>query len=224
MKDFTVGGKLGLMYKPTSSLTLGVAFNNKVDIDLEGKMQLNFDALGLGKVTYRNAEAKNIDQPREFGIGAAYQATDRLLLSLELDWINWSDAVTSGIVTAHNPDNAAAPPSIYNEIENGWRDQYVIAVGTAYRLSDKTLIWAGYNYGRNPIPSKNLNPLINSIAVHHLTLGSGHRMHKSWHIDGALEWDMRNEETYTNPSLPFGKNAKTVGELVALHIRITRIW
>jgi len=224
MNDFSAGIKLGLMYKPNNRVTLGAAYNNKVKLELEGRMQMDMSALGLGKVTYRDAVAKNIDQPREFGIGTAVQATDRLLVALEFNWIDWSDAVTTGIISGSNPDDPAAPPNVVNAIDNNWRDQYVIAAGATYKWNDRTLLRAGYNYGRNPIPNEHLNPLLNTIAEHHLTLGFGHDLDNVWRIDGAVEWDIRNEETYTNPQLPFGNNAGAVGELFALHFRISRSW
>jgi long-chain fatty acid transport protein len=224
MSDFNAGIKLGLMYQPSNRLTLGATWNSKVDLDLEGRMRVDLSALGLGKVDYRDAVTKNVDQPQEFGVGAAWQATDRWLLSLELNWIDWSDAVTTGIITARNPDNPAAPPMIEIAVDNDWRDQYVFALGTAYRWNAKTVFRAGYNYGRNPIPDEHLNPLLNTIAEHHLTLGFGHELSAAWRIDGAFEWDMMNEETYTNQQLPFGTDAKASGELFALHFRLSRTW
>lgn len=224
MDGFGAGIKLGLMYKPNSWLTLGTAYNNKVDLDLEGRMRVDLSALGLGKVTYRDASAKNIDQPQEFGVGAAVQATEKLLLALEINWIDWSDAVTTGIVTARNPENPAAPPELTLATENNWRDQYVIALGAAYQWDDKTLFRAGYNYGRNPIPDEHLNPFLNTIAKHHITLGFGRAISNDWRIDGAFEWDIRNDETYTNSQLPFGQDAEAVGELMALHFRVSRDW
>jgi long-chain fatty acid transport protein len=224
MSDFSVGFKLGVMYKPNDRLTLGAAYNNKVKLDFEGRMKTNLSALGLGTVTYRDAEAKNIDQPQEFGIGAAVKATDKLLLAVELNWIDWSDAVTTGIITASNPDNPAAPPTLKSAIDNNWRDQYVIATGMAYEWSDRTIFRAGYNYGRNPIPNDHLNPLLNTIAVNHLTLGFGHAFSNAWRIDGAFEWDLRNKEEYTNPQLPFGQDAEEVGELFALYFHVSRHW
>lgn len=224
MNSFSTGIKLGLMYKPNNWLTAGAAYNNKVNLDLEGRMRVNLTALGLGNVTYSDAEAKNVDQPQEFGFGVAVQATDKLLLALELNWIDWSDAVTTGIITASDPDNPAAPPTLENATDNNWRDQYVIAAGVAYKWNDRTLLRAGYNYGRNPIPNEYLNPLLNTIATHHLTAGFGRALSDAWRIDGALEWDIRNDETYTNPQLPFGEDAEAVGELFAVHFRVSRTW
>jgi len=224
MNDFNAGIKLGVMYKPNDWLTLGAAYNSKVDIKLKGRMAVDFSALGLGKVSYRNAEAINIDQPRELGAGAAIQATDKLLLSLELTWIEWSKAVTRGITRASRPDNAAAPPTLENGINNNWRDQYVFAVGAAYDWNARTVLRAGYNYGRNPIPNENLSPLFNIIDKHHLTVGFGYAPDAIWRIDGALEWSIRSDETYTNPQLPFGSNARVAGEVFTLHVRLSRSW
>ena len=94
----------------------------------------------------------------------------------------------------------------------------------AYEWNDRTIFRAGYNYGRNPIPNDHLNPLLNTIAENHLTLGFGHAFSNDWRIDGAFEWDLRNEEEYTNPQLPFGQDAEEVGELFALYFHVSRRW
>ena len=224
MTDFNAGIKLGLMYKASDRLTLGAAYTSKVDINLRGEMIVDFTGLGLGKVTYRDAGAKNIDQPEEFGIGAAFQASDRLLVSLEMTWINWSAAVTRGTTRASNPDNPAAPPVLENSIDYNWRDQYVFAVGAVYDWNAGLRLRAGYNYGRNPIPDASINPLLNTIDKQHLTAGFGYDLDNAWQVDGALEWSLRNSETYTNPELPFGPNAQATGETVALHLRLSRSW
>ncbi len=224
MNDFSAGIKLGLMYTFNDWLTLGAAYNNKVDINLKGRMTVDLSALGLGKVTYRNAVAKGIDQPQELGVGAAIQATDRLLVSLEMSWINWSEAVNRGVTRASHPDNPGAPSTLGNTLNYNWRDQYVLAVGAAYQWNARTLLRAGYNYARNPIPNDNLNPLLNIIDKQHLTLGFGYTLDASWQVDGALEWSVRNDETYTNPELPFGANAEETGETLTLHLRLSRRW
>jgi len=44
------------------------------------------------------------------------------------------------------------------------RDQYVVALGAALPLDPVTTLWAGYNYGRNPIPASSLSPLLRRSA------------------------------------------------------------
>ena len=224
MNDFNTGFKLGGMFRINEETKIGFAYTSKVKLELKGKMTANLSALNLGNVTYQNAVAKNMDQPEEFGIGLAYDATNDMLISLELNWINWSEAITVSVLEASHPDNLLAPPNVLLATRNNWIDQYVVSIGAAYQWSEETLVRAGYNYGRNPIPNKNLNPLFNTIAEHHLTFGYGHKLNNEWHTDGAFEWDIRNKESYTNEGLFFGQNATATGELFAFHFSISRTW
>jgi long-chain fatty acid transport protein len=225
MDAFAAGYRLGVMYKPVDRLTLGAAYNNKVDIDLNGgQLTANYSALGLGKVVYRNAEARGVNQPEEFGVGIAYQLNEQLLIATELNWINWSQAVKRSILKASDPDNPSAPPSLVLVTDNNWRDQYVLCLGFAYQWDSKTVLRAGYNYGRNPIPDEHLNPLLNATAEHHITLGIGRQLSEPWRIDSAVEWDLGHDVTYSNPQLPFGPDAENTGEVIAFHLRLSRIW
>ena len=106
--------------------------------------------------------------------------------------------------------------------DQGWRDQYVVALGAAYDLNDNTVVRAGYNYGRNPVPDQNLNLLLAPTGVHHLTIGLGRKLENGWRIDGACEWNLENKTTYANPALPFGTDAEGVSELLTFHIMLGR--
>ena len=199
MHDFGTGIKLGMMYKAGRGLTLAASWNSQVNLDLEGRMLVDMSPSVWARLNTK-CQALNIDQPGEFGVGAALQATDRLLLAIELNWINWSDAVTTGVITGSAPDNAAAPVTLESATDNNWRDQRVFAAGIAYKWNDSTLIRAGYNYCRNPIPDQYLNPLLNTIAKHHLTFGLGYTLDPTWSVDGAFEWDIRSCRPARMPS------------------------
>jgi long-chain fatty acid transport protein len=105
-----------------------------------------------------------------------------------------------------------------------WRDQYVIALGLAWDVTERTVLRAGYNYGRNPIPDDTLNPLLPNIAEHHLTAGAGHRLTGRWRMDVAVEYQLPHEVTYTNPDLPFGPDAREHQEFAAVHVMVSRQW
>jgi long-chain fatty acid transport protein len=225
MNGLDTGVKLGLMYKPNDRLTLGIAYTNQVDIELDGgTLTADMSALGLGKVTYSQVEMSGLNQPQELGIGLAYQYNPKLLLAVELTWLDWSEAVQRNRLTVSDPDNPAAPASLEQFATLNWRDQYVISLGARYAIDPKRVLRAGYNYGRNPIPNEHLSPLMNTIAEHHLTLGFGWKLDNAWRVDGAIEWDMENSETYTNSETPFGSDTELDGELLALHVRMSRVW
>jgi len=43
-------------------------------------------------------------------------------------------------------------------------------------------------------------------------------------VDGAVNDQLRERTTYTNPDLPFGANAEETVETVEVHLMVTRSW
>ena len=225
MHDFAPGFRLGARYRMNERVSLGVAYAPKTKLVLDGgTMNIDMSAIGLGKVRYDDVREKGIDKPQELGAGIALQATDALLVALEVNWIDWSAAVRRSDITASDPDDPAAAQRLDLTTQLNWRDQYVLAVGAAYDLTPRTVIRCGYNYGRNPIPNDHLTPLLASIAQHHLTLGAGHRISKSWRIDGALEYDLHEKVSYNNEELPFGPGAAESAEVLNLYVELGARW
>jgi long-chain fatty acid transport protein len=225
MNDFASGFRLGASYRVNERVRLGAAYNGKTELTLrDGNMDVDFSAIGLGKVRYRDVRASGIDRPEELGAGIAIQATDAVLIALELNWINWSDAVRRSEINAKDPGNPAAPQRFDVDVDFNWRDQYVFAAGAAYDLTPRTVLRCGYNYGRSPIPDRHLTPLLASITEHHLTLGAGYRLSRTWRIDGALEYDLREDVRYDNRELPFGPGAEETAEVINLYIELGGSW
>jgi len=226
MATVDAGFKLGLMFRPVRRVTLGMAYTSQVDLDLDGgELVSNQTATGAGMVTYRDVSLSGAGQPQELGLGMAVQATETLLVSAELTWLDWSRAAKRSHLRARDPDRDTEVTVIDQQTPLDWRDQYVIALGLAYDLSERTVLRAGYNYGRNPIPKETLSPLLPNIAEHHLTAGAGHRLTDHWRIDAAFEYQLPNQVTYTNPEQPiFGPDAQEHQEFAAVHVMVSRQW
>jgi len=212
--------KLGMQYKATPDLTLAATYTEKTKLPLSGgKLQLN---TGTGFVTYRDVKLKGLALPREVGLGAAYQAKDDLLLSVKFNWVNWADVIVDNTLTASDPDIPL--PNISSTAQSNWRNQWVIATGLAYDYSDKTTLYAGYNYGKNPIPKEHITPLVAGIFEHHLTLGAAYQYNRDWKLTSGIEYDARKSVKYTNAELPFGADAKLTNEAIWLHFMVSRTW
>ena len=126
--------------------------------------------------------------PREIAVGMAVHPGANWLVSVKLDWLNWSDALTVTTVTASDPDNAAAIPVLSASTTNNWRDQWVVAVGGVYQFQTGTVLRWGYNYGRNPIPTEHTDPLLGAISKYHLTLGLSQPINAEWILATSLEY------------------------------------
>jgi len=217
-----IGYKLGVKLKVTDLITLGVVYTSKISLDMQGGRYIsNLSATGLGKVNYRDVSVTGMNLPQELGLGAAMQADPALLVAVEVKWIDWSSALTTSTLTATNPDNPAAPAVQTLTSSMNWRNQIVMALGIAYKWSDDVVFRGGYNYGRDPIPDNNLNPLLAAISRQTITAGVGYRLTAKWQMDGGIEYSPKESIHYSNPSLPFGPDAEEVNEVLALHLRIT---
>ena len=49
-------------------------------------------------------------------------------------------------------------------------------------------------------------------------------MSERWRIDGAVEYQVDEKITYTNPNLPFGPDAQAETEAVVLYLMASRSW
>jgi long-chain fatty acid transport protein len=187
----------------------------------DGRVDVDQAALGRGKVRYDGLKLEGLAQAQELGIGVAWQVTPKLLVAADLTWIDWSDALRTTSLRASDPGDPQALPVLRLGSTQDWRDQYVIALGTAYQPGEAVTLWAGYNYGRNPVPDRHLSPLLASIYEHHLTAGAAWQPREDLRLGLAVEYLVPNEVRYDNPELPFGPDAKARVAYAAVHLGLS---
>ncbi|TAK60578.1 outer membrane protein transport protein [Methylobacter sp.] len=217
-----VGFKLGVQYRVNPSLTLAATYTEKTELPLtDGELDANYSGMGLGVVKYRNASVMGLALPREAALGLAFKPVDAWLLSFKVNWINWADAIKSVTLRATDPENSLAPADYQIVTAGDWKNQWVFASGLAYNWNELTTLYAGYNYGNNPIPAQNSSPLLAGILDHHITLGAARQISRQWRLTGGLEYMLPVKENYTSPL--FG-NAEVRNEALFLHLMLSRRW
>lgn len=118
-----------------------------------GTAKFNFGTLGIAK--YNELSIKGFALPREVAIGAAFKPNADLLLSAKIDWINWADAINDVTTRWSDTSSTFAPAVMVDVRPQDWSNQLVYALGAAYTYNEKTTLYAGYNYGKNPVPKNN---------------------------------------------------------------------
>lgn len=221
----SAGVKLGVLYKAQENLRVAAAYTSKTELNLDGgQAQINMRAIGLGIVTYNTVESRGVDQPEEAGLGLSWNVNDSFLLSAELNWINWSEAIKNSVLNLANPSNELASPSITQTTAINWKDQWVLALGTSYQLKNRGVARFGLNIANNPIPDSNLSPLLAPIGRYHITVGYGQPLGDKWEMNLAFEYQVKESKTYTNSQLPFGSNASIDVETMVFHWVLSRYW
>jgi long-chain fatty acid transport protein len=219
------GLRLGTQFKPVPGLTLGAVYASRVALPLRGgRLTVNFDAIGLGNVIYSDVSLDGLALAEEVSLGIAWQPRADTLVSIKLSRLGWADAISALVLDARNPDNPAAPPQIRNEQVLAWHDRNVIAVGLREELNPRTALLAGFNYGRRPMDDATLSPIFFPTGEKHLTFGLAHRLEGGYELSAGLEYQFPARIRYTNPQLPFGPDAETRNEYLALHAMLSRCW
>jgi len=228
MKDLQAqafGWRLGALWRATPAITIGASYIDKVALPFrDGTAQVNYTAIGLGSVTYRNAQVEGLALPRQFDLGVAWQVNDRTLWSVQVTRNFWADALRTQTVTLTDPDHPLAPARIESTNTLGWKNQWVYATGVAYRINDAITLYAGYNYGRNPIPSEHVSPLFAATGERHYTGGIAWKFASGWTAQATIEYLATKRVTYTNPELPFGADTRAVNGYTAVGIGVGKTW
>jgi len=200
------GGKVGVTYRVTPTVTIGAAYTSPGKFDFRhGTADVNLTGGAAGRVKY-DVEVSGITHPQFVQTGLAFRPTPRWLLALDLSWHDWS-VFEEFTIHLRNPNRAGAPAKLDIVTKEDWRDQYVIAVGAAYELIPEIFtVRGGYNYANNPSPARTFGPAIQVPFEHHVSAGAGYRAGRL-ELDLGFIYAFEKKVTYTNNGGPFGQDA-----------------
>ena len=206
--------KIGAAYKVNSRFTLGGSYHSETKLgDMETdqaqiRMGVNAD-FGAGAQDYDipvtgKIAVKDFQWPSTWAVGAAFQATDKLLLVGDIKRINWADTMqqfrmvfTADSTQANPLAGGFAGMELDAALFQRWKDQTVYQIGGAYQFNKQLTLRAGYNYADNPVPDQYLNALFPAIVERHVTAGFGYGFNAAQSIDFSLQH--APEVSATNP-------------------------
>ncbi|MDB6118036.1 MAG: hypothetical protein JWO08_1817 [Verrucomicrobiaceae bacterium] len=197
---YGINGDLGLTWKASKTLTFGLAYRTPTKFDTSGEATGDIGAqlrsLGITGVPTKFRYDSDIETklPQKVGLGTSWQATERLRLSAQVDWINWSEAFDQLDVHLSKGSNPAingllGTDKIDDTIALKWKDRFVYRAGAEYALTDKLCLRAGYVYGQSPVPDSTLLPMTAAISEHTVAIGLGYNG-GSYHLDLAYQRDL----------------------------------
>jgi long-chain fatty acid transport protein len=212
-RSYGVAAKIGGVYKVTDALALGAVYQSETDLsDMEAdgatvSMNVVGPGVGGGPVTIPvTGKIKVVDfqWPQTVGLGAAYQATDKLMIVFDYKWINWKTTMKNFKMT-FTADSSQANPlaagfglggqSIDAVLYQDWKNQNVFMLGAGYKVTDEFTVRAGVNIANNPVPSQYMNPLFPAIEEDHYMVGAGYMFTKASSIDASFTYAPPVSET-----------------------------
>lgn len=186
-RKFGFGGTVGAIYKVSDKLQFGGSYSTK------GNMQKHEFNTTAGKFSL------DLDHPAMASIGVAYEPVDGLVIESDIKRINFSDVRNK--IDVERPATYAGP--VPSSLNFGWSDQTVYALGIRKKMNEKMTIRAGYNYGKSPIGSEDVDNNLGATAISekHLTLGLTRKMSKHMSSNIAYTRAFDNEvQSSTSPN------------------------
>lgn len=190
------GWNVGLLHKPTPSLSWGLSYRSKVKVDYAGNGRFTQHLTGIPTVDgavplllplNRDLPIEtSIEFPDMASLGVAFGLSSSLLLETDFNWTGWSSFDQTTI-------RFTGVPALNSTINSQWEDVYNYRAGLRWTTSPTSQWRFGAYYDETPQPEESVGPLLPDANRKGLTLGYGFT--GAWKVDAALMYVNFDERT-----------------------------
>lgn len=170
------GFNLGLLAKPSESLSIGVSYRHRANVDFTGSGTFARISTGNAQLDARVAAIlpagavplqTAVEFPAIFSGGAAYTWGDWTVEG-DVNWYQWSTFDRLILTFAKRPD-------LNQVITENYKDSLQYRLGIERRLSEAWAIRGGYFYDASPAPPESVSPILPDASRHGICLGGSWR-------------------------------------------------
>ena len=208
------GFTIGVLYDVMENLTIGVNYSSTQTMaDMkyrlyQGKLAF-LDALGNGLMNTNGEYAIGLDFPQQYAIGVAFRPMPAMLITADYKMITFSDSYDKVDLKGDFQSVAGGVPSgtiVANsyELDFGWEDVSVMALGVQYQIGDDTWVRAGINHSNSAVPEERAftNGALPAVAEDSFSIGASRNFGDNW--QGHFSYTTLTENTVTAKDDPQG--------------------
>ncbi len=164
--DIKLGFNVGLMVNLCERMKFGIDYRSKVDVELIGGDATFTIPASIGaQIPTTNKFSASLPMPANLDFGLSFQATDKLLLAVEVNWVQWSDYVDLTFTFEEQGE------LLDNTNPRNYKDSWIPRIGAQYVISDKLTVRAGAYYDTSPVNDEYFNP--ETVSMNTLGLSAG---------------------------------------------------
>jgi long-chain fatty acid transport protein len=169
-----IGASIGILVRPTDSLSLGAVWRSPLDVTVKGQGT-------LGTTPVMDVDVEHTQHwPQSAGLSAALRPIPALLVAAQVDWTQWSRLDDLQIVfPAQSAFNQTFPLD--------WRDSWALRLGGELRASDRAQLRLGVSYDTNAVPDRTIERQYLDGDKLSGTAGASLQLSRSMRIDLAFE-------------------------------------
>jgi long-chain fatty acid transport protein len=201
-------GNVGFVWQATPQLSVGGVYHGKTSLkDMEGNGNLNMSAVTAGGPLALQVSGKlkvvNFQWPETYGLGVAYQATDKLMVAADYKRIGWAAVMRNFQMSFTAEGNTGMAAGLNGKVMDAtlyqnWKNQNVVMIGGSYKYTDALTLRAGVSVADDPIPANLMNPLFPAIEKDHYTVGFGYGFSKVSSVDFSYTYAPKVSVTNDN--------------------------
>ncbi len=161
-----IGFNLGAFYVASEKLSLGVNYRSEMTMDVSGgdaKFNVPF-SLGT-TIPAENKFSASLPLPGNLDFGVSYQATEKLLLAAEVNWVMW------GTYESLEFDFEEKGELLNSVNPRQYKDTFIPRIGAEYQLNEMFTLRAGAYYDPSPTNEDYFTPETVSLDNLAFTLG-----------------------------------------------------
>ena len=192
--DHRVGYNLGVMFKPSEKLSVGVSYRSGVDAHVSGGdiALTNLPASAAGRFTAKSFDV-TLPLPDVYSFGIGVKPTEKLLIAFDANLVGWSTyqsldfAYTGGVL------GGATSSSSKRQYQNA----LAFRVGGQYMVTDKFALRAGTFYDFSAVRDGFVTPETPDADRLGFTAGFTYAVTERFGIDGSFLFEdfMKRSQT-----------------------------
>lgn len=174
----SMGFNVGVYLKPTEKMSVGIDYRSHIDTKLEGgDAVFTVPASVSSLIPENNKFDASLPLPANLDVGISYQATEKLLVAFELDYVFWGkyDTLKFTFTEAGERLNSVNP-RLYS-------DRLIPRIGVEYTMNPKFQFRFGAYYDETPTNVDYFNPETVSLNTIALSLGVTYKPIENLRID-----------------------------------------
>lgn len=186
-KTNNFGFNVGVYYKPTDKLSVGLNYRSKVDAKVEGgdATFTNVSSYLQNGVTFPKGGTTKFDAtlplPQVATLGIGYQATEKLLLAFDVNWTGWS-----AYKELRFDYEAPVGGSTSTVSQRKYRDSFAFRVGGEYKATDALTARVGAYYDLSPVKEGYMTPETPDQDRLGLTAGVSYTFNDKFGVDASF--------------------------------------
>ncbi|WP_347157510.1 OmpP1/FadL family transporter [Pontibacter chitinilyticus] len=187
-----MGINVGVFYKPTDKLSLGLDYRSKVDMEVKGG-DVSFTNIP-GTLSTRFPAGTEFDArlplPSTLSLGIGYTPTEALTLAVDISRVGWGAYKSLRFDYTKNVNGSGLSENARN-----YEDAYIYRIGAEYKVGEALALRAGAYYDQTPVQEGYLTPETPDADSRGLSAGIGYKVSDNFSIDASFLYVNKKQRT-----------------------------